>query len=104
MLTSVSISRPSVIERMAAYQRATGLKPTGRHRPTADTLLRELSHRCTNCGGRQIFRVAKAWIWCEACGGLGRVMTPKARRLLQQRVAERSPGAVVGGEAEQTQA
>jgi hypothetical protein len=31
------------------------------------------------CGGEGYFEVRKAWIWCEVCGGLGRVMTPKAK-------------------------
>jgi len=68
---------PSVIERMGAYQRATGLKPIGVHRPAADKLLKGVSHRCVQCGGQGYVEVRRAWIWCEVCGGLGRVMTAK---------------------------
>jgi hypothetical protein len=85
-----------MIEKMSAYQRATGLKPIGVHRPAADTLLKGVSHRCVPCGGQGYFQVRAAWIWCEVCGGLGRVMTPKAQLLLQGRVAETFPDAVVG--------
>ena len=67
---------PNLTDRMSAYQRATGLKPIGRHRPTADRLLRGLSQRCVHCGGDGHRPVGTRWLWCEACGGLGRVMTP----------------------------
>ena len=86
---------PSVIERMAAYQRATGLKPVGVHRPAADNLLKGMSHRCVQCTGQGYVEVRNAWIWCEVCGGLGRVMTPKAQLLLRGRVEEKFPGAGV---------
>jgi hypothetical protein len=87
-------SRPTTIERMRAYQRATGLKSVGMHRPVADKLLRDVSQRCGQCAGQGYFEVRHAWIWCEVCGGLGRVMTPKAQRLLRGRVEEKFPGAV----------
>ena len=77
-----------MIEKMSAYQRTTGLKPIGVHRPAADTLLKGVSHRCVPCGGQGYFEVRAAWVWCEVCGGLGRVMTPKAQLLLRGRVAE----------------
>jgi RecJ-like exonuclease len=86
---------PSVIERMGAYQRATGLKPIGVHRPAADKLLKGVSHRCVQCGGEGYVEVRSAWIWCEVCGGLGRVMTPKAQLLLRGWVEEKFPGAGV---------
>lgn len=88
-------SGPSMIQKMSAYQRATGLKPVGVHRPTADTLLKRVSHRCVQCGGQGYVEVRRAWIWCEVCGGLGRAMTPKAQLLLRGRVEEKFPGAVV---------
>ena len=87
---------PSMIEKMSAYQRATGLKPVGTHRPAADALLKGVSHRCVHCDGQGYFEVRSAWVWCEVCGGLGRVMTLKAQLLLQGRVAETFPDAVVG--------
>jgi hypothetical protein len=87
-------SGPSNIERMSAYQRTTGLKPVGRHREVADMLLKDVSHRCLQCGGNGYFEVRKAWLWCESCGGLGRVMTPKAQLQLRGRVEEQFPGAV----------
>ncbi len=88
-------SGPDTIERMRAYERTTGLKPVGRHRPAADKLLKGVSHRCGQCGGRGYTEVRTAWIWCEVCGGLGRVMTPKAQLLLRGRVEEKFPGAGV---------
>ena len=86
-------SGPSTIERMSAYQRATGLKSIGVHRPAADQLLKCISHRCMRCGGDGYVEVRRAWIWCEVCGGLGRVMTPKARLLLRGRVEGQFPDA-----------
>jgi hypothetical protein len=85
-----------MIEKMSAYQRATGLKPVGMHRPAADTLLKGVSHRCVPCEGQGYVEVRAAWVWCEVCVGLGRVMTPRAQLLLQGRVAETFPDAVVG--------
>ena len=57
-------------------------------------LLKDVSHRCLQCGGNAYFEVRKAWLWCESCGGLRRVMTPKAQLQLRGRVEERFPGAV----------
>ncbi len=88
-------SGPSMTEKMGAYQRATGLKPVGLHRSAADTLLQRVSHRCVPCGGQGYVAVRSAWIWCELCGGLGRVMTPRAQLLLRGRVEEQFPGAGV---------
>jgi hypothetical protein len=68
-------SGPNTIERMRAYQRATGLKSVGTHPPVADKLLRHVTHRCVQCGG------------------LGSVMTPKAQLRLRGRVEEKSPDA-----------
>lgn len=86
---------PSVLERMAAYERATGLKPSGVHRRDADELIRGVSRRCTHCAGDGYFLAGKGWLWCEACGGLGRVLTPRAQLMLRQRVVEMYPGAGV---------
>ena len=90
-------SRPSMIEKMSAYQRTTGLKPIGVHRPAADRLLKGVSHRCVHSGGQGYVEVRRAWIWCEVCGGLGRVMSPRAQTLLRGRVGEQFPGAVAQG-------
>ena len=46
-------------------------------------------------GGQGYVEVRSAWIWCEVCGGLGRLMTPKAQLLLRGRVEEKFPGAAV---------
>ena len=86
-------SGPNASERMGAYQRTTGLKPVGRHREVADMLLEDVSHRCRQCSGAGYFEVRNAWLWCESCGGLGRVMTPKAQLQLRGRVEEKFPGA-----------
>jgi len=88
---------PTTIERMSAYQRSTGLKPIGLHRPAADRLLRGLSQRCLNCGGDGYHSVGKSWLWCEACGGLGRLMTPKAHFTLRRQVVERYPASSIEG-------
>ena len=84
---------PSMIEKMSAYQRATGLKPIGLHRPAADTLLKGVSHRCVPCGGQGYFEVRRAWVCCEVCGGLGRLMTSRAQLPLRGRVDQEFPGA-----------
>jgi hypothetical protein len=80
---------------MGAYQRATGLKPIGVHRPAADKLLKGVSYRCVQCSGEGYVEVRSAWIWCEVCGGLGRVMTSRAQLLLLGRVERTFPGAGV---------
>jgi len=49
--------------------------------------------RANACIGRGYFEVRNGWLWCEACGGLGRVMTPKAQLLLRGRVEQKFPGA-----------
>jgi hypothetical protein len=82
-----------MIERMSAYQRTTGLKPVGAHRPAADKLLKGVSHRCVQCDGQGYFEFRNAWVWCEVCGGLGRVMTPRAQLLLRGHIEEKFPGA-----------
>ena len=86
---------PTTIERMSAYQRSTGLKPIGLHRPAADRLLRGVSQRCVHCGGDGYHAVGKSWLWCEACGGLGRLMTPKAQFTLRRQVVERYPASAI---------
>jgi len=86
---------PNTLERMHAYQRATGLKPVGRHRRTADKVLRGISQRCVHCAGDGYKMAGRSWIWCEACGGLGRVMTPKAQLTLQRQVMDRFPASGV---------
>jgi hypothetical protein len=86
---------PNTVEWMNAYQRATGLKPVGAHRPAADKLLKAVSHRCVQCSGEGYFKVRSAGLWCEVCSGPGRVMTPKAQLLLRGRVEEEFPGAGV---------
>ena len=84
---------PSLVERLAAFQRATGLNTVGMQRSTADRLLRGVSHRCRDCSGQGFRRVGNSWLWCRVCGGLGRMLTPRALSLLRRRVGERYPGA-----------
>lgn len=86
---------PSVLKRMAVYERATGLKPRGAHRRAADEVMLGVSRRCTHCAADGYFLAGNGWLWCEACGGLGRVLTPRAQLVLRQRVVEKYPGAVV---------
>jgi hypothetical protein len=88
-------SGPNTIDRMHAYQRATGLMSVGIHRPAAEKMLKGMSHRCVHCGGQWYVDVRNAWICCEVCGGLGRVMTQKAQLLLGGQVEEKFPGAGV---------
>jgi len=90
---------PSLVERWAAFQRATGLNPVGMRRSIADRLLRGVSHRCRDCNGQGFRRVGNSWLWCRVCGGLGRMLTPRALSLLRRRVAERHPGAGLGPES-----
>jgi hypothetical protein len=81
---------------MSAYQRTTGLKAVGVHRAAADMLLEDVSHRCRQCSGAGYFEVRNAWLWCESCGGLGRVMTPKAQLLLRGLIEGKFPGSGSG--------
>ena len=90
---------PSLVERSAAFQRATGLNTVGMRRSTADRLLRGVSHRCRDCNGKGFRRVGNSWLWCRVCGGLGRMLTPRALSLLRRRVAERYPAAGLGPES-----
>jgi DnaJ-class molecular chaperone len=90
---------PSVVERLAAFQRATGLSPVGLHRSAADRLLRNVSHQCPQCSGQGFRPAGSSWLWCVVCGGLGRILTPRARLLLRRRVAERLSGSGGIGDA-----
>jgi hypothetical protein len=89
--------RPSMIERMSAYQRATGLRPIGLHRRTADRLLRGVSQHCMHCRGDGHRPAGASWLWCETCGGLGRLMTPRALLTLRHLVTNQFPAAATGG-------
>ena len=84
---------PSSNERLGVYQRVTGLKCDGRQRRAAERLLRVLSQRCSHCCGYGYRFVGRSWLWCEACEGLGRRMTPIAKQQLKRRVDEMFPGA-----------
>jgi len=64
---------PTTIKRMSAYQ------------------------RCVHCGGPGFQAVGKSWLWCEACGCLGRHMTPKAQSTLRRQVVERYPASAIEG-------
>lgn len=88
-------ARPSELERMAVYERATGLKPAGLHRRAADEVMRGVSRRCTHCAGDGYFLAGNGWLWCKACDGLGRVLTPRAQLVLRRRVVEKYPAACV---------
>ena len=65
--------RLSMIEAMARYQNAYGLKTIGPHRHMADKLLRPLHARCEVCGGETILTdpVDVNWYDCPKCEGTG---------------------------------
>jgi len=90
---------PSLVERLGAFERATGLIPVGLRWSTADRLLCDLSHRCVQCRGQGFRPAGSSWLWCVACGGLGRILTPRARLLLRRRLVERFPGTGEVGDA-----
>jgi hypothetical protein len=96
---SAMATAPSLVERSAAFHRATGLNPVGMQRSTADRLLRRVSHRCRDCNGQGFRRVGNSWLWCRVCDGLGRMLTPRALSLLRRRVADRYPAAGLGLES-----
>ena len=87
---SIMATSPSNIERMRAYECATGLKPVGVHRPAAGQWLQGLSHRCARCGVQG----------CVArCVRDARLATPEEAAAVSGggRVAARVPAAAHGG-------
>jgi hypothetical protein len=84
---------PSSNDRLGVYERVTGLAGDGRHRRATERLLRVLSQRCGHCCGYGYRFVGRSWLWCEACEGLGRRMTPIAKQQFKRRVNEMFPGA-----------
>lgn len=62
----------SMIEQMGVYQRRTGFKPIGAHRPLADKLLAQFYKTCTNCGGSGLIgtKDEEKYQYCPVCKGL----------------------------------
>lgn len=84
------------LEAMAAYQRRTGLKPIGAHRPLADMLLGPMFCRCKLCRGRGlILHDDDAWETCPRCRGTKCVRTVPAAEFeaTRRRILREFPGA-----------
>src|SRR5262245_26661784 len=90
----------SIFEMMGAYQRRTGLKPIGPHRPLADELLGRLTRRCQACASQGLLDAAQGEGWrdCPACDGLGAYLVGTAAEIAeaQRRILEAFPDAATG--------
>jgi tartrate dehydratase beta subunit/fumarate hydratase class I family protein len=64
---------------------AQPLQLAGKAMSTGPTTVERMNtyQRRVHCGGDGFHAVGKSWLWCEACGGLGRLMTPKVARFLE---------------------
>jgi Zn finger protein HypA/HybF involved in hydrogenase expression len=60
-------------ERMSVYQRVTGLKPVGPHRPMAHKLLSPLLCHCVQCKGEGLINnaIEDDYDHCPECDGKG---------------------------------
>jgi hypothetical protein len=89
----------SVVELMAAYQRSTGLRCVGPHRPLAAKLLPGILTACPKCHGYGYLRVegAESYAACTTCDRRGTVPPPSDPRMqaIIARIAEQFPGAPV---------
>ena len=90
----------SIIEMMGAYQRRTGLKPIGPHRPLADELLGPLTRRCQTCAGQGLLDAeqGEGWRYCPACDGLGTYLAGTAAEIAEarRRILDAFPNAATG--------
>ena len=86
---------------MGRYQRLTGFRPIGPHRPLVDQLL--LRRCCEACGGRGFLDIdeGSGWRECACCGGGGYFLTgtPAEIAEIQRRIAAEFRWYWVGDEA-----
>jgi hypothetical protein len=95
----------SMVERMGAYQRRTGLKPMGSHRPLADRLLAHLFRDCPVCAGRDLLDNGdeQSWHFCIECDGTGRIIADRAEfEQARMEVLRVFPDAAVPGNLKRT--
>ena len=74
---------------MAEYQAFKGLKPIGPHRPLADSLLKNVTRKCSTCDGTGLNGTygGLGWRLCPTCHGMGeayRISLDELRALRQQ--------------------
>lgn len=76
-----------MIEAMGAYQKQTGLKPIGPHRPLADELFHNRSEPCRTCHGRGVLDVdeGRTWKECPDCQGIGCLFKGTQQQFLEIR-------------------
>lgn len=82
---------------LARYQALTGLKPYGPHSPLADSLLKNITCKCSTCDGTGLYGTygGLGWRVCPACHGLGETyrISLDELRALRQQVLDRYPDA-----------
>jgi len=82
---------------MARYQAIEGLKPVGPHRHLANSLLKNITCKCSTCDGTGLYGTygGMGWRICTACHGLGETyrITVGELQALRQKVLDRYPDA-----------
>lgn len=89
------------IPTLARYQALMGLKPYGPHSSLADSLLKNITCKCTTCDGTGLYGTygGLGWRVCPTCHGLGEIyrISPDELQALRQRVLDRYPDAAPPG-------
>lgn len=82
---------------MARYQAIQGLKPVGPHRRLAESLLKNITCKCSTCRGTGLYGTygGLGWRICAVCHGLGETysITLDELQALRQQVLDRYPDA-----------
>lgn len=89
----------SRIDAMSQYQKRTGLKPIGPHRPMADDLLERHMKMCEQCNGRGLLDInnGENYESCPLCQGIGCLFDGSLEQLesLRRRILASYPDAAL---------
>ena len=90
-----------LFQMMARYQALKGLKPLGPHRPLADSLLRNITCKCSTCNGTGLHGTygGMGWRVCPTCRGMGEAyrITLDELQVLRKQVLDSYPDAAPPG-------
>ena len=84
---------PSMVEAWCDYQRRTGMKVLGPHRPLTDKLLEPHVSNCSRCGGGGIVRTRGTR--CPTCKGVGYVAdcSQEELEMIRRKILAKYPNA-----------
>ena len=82
--------------RLAAFEKATGIRISGKHATLMDWLLPTVCPSCCpDCDQRGVQYLGDAWRVCASCDGAVWIVPPQLRRKLRWWVSARFPDALV---------